>query len=244
VQRQAACILDGLPICRYVVDPLAPPHNLPPSADDDVSGRLKLARDNRGFTQIAVANRTKMVDPEKKGVSRTAIVGYEQGTSKPGLREIRLLCEVLKVSPNWLIFGTEDAAVATQASMELLPRGSDAALDGILRTAVVLLALKGHERDAIQSLALSLAGRQLGDMRLSALVFSSFAMRDAFRAALREYNVTPDMSLEEVAEKLSKGLHTTLGNRFKLDDEGGIINKENQLYPDPKPDEWENQTQD
>lgn len=44
---------------------------------------------------------------EDSGVSRSAIKGYETGRNMPGARELKLLCRVLKVSPNVLLFGTE-----------------------------------------------------------------------------------------------------------------------------------------
>lgn len=215
-----------------------------PGSDQAVSSRLKIAREDRAFTQGALANRTKMVDPEEKGISRTAIIGYEQGASKPGLREIKLLCEVLRITPNWLIYGTESAGVSSQPSMELLSSPKTDPLDGVMRTAIALTALKGHERDALQSLILSLAGRQLGDMRLSALLFTSNALHDAFWAALKGYwpDVERANSLEEIAEYLSQDLHTNAGNRFKLGEEGEILNEEAALYPDPKPSKFGNST--
>ena len=99
-----------------------------------------------------------MIDQEKRGISRTAIIGYEQGTSRPGLREIKLLCDVLRISPNWLIYGTDAAAVVAQPSMELLTLPPGHQIESLIRSAIVLMALKGHERDALQSLILSLAG--------------------------------------------------------------------------------------
>lgn len=44
---------------------------------------------------------------EDSGVSRSAIKGYETGRNMPGARELKLLCRVLQVSPNVLLFGTE-----------------------------------------------------------------------------------------------------------------------------------------
>jgi transcriptional regulator with XRE-family HTH domain len=41
------------------------------------------------------------------GISRTALIGYEVGRTNPGEREIRKLCDVLRVTPNQLLYGTE-----------------------------------------------------------------------------------------------------------------------------------------
>jgi transcriptional regulator with XRE-family HTH domain len=201
-----------------------------------VGHRLKTAREERGFTQGAVANRTKMIDPDKKGISRTAIVGYEQDTSKPGLREIRLLCEVLRISPNWLIYGSESAAVASLPSMELLSNSPSNQLVDVMSTALAMTALKGHERDAVQSLVLSLAGRQLGDMGLSSLMTTSWLLKSAFISALKEYvpEINESMTLEEIAKLIAEnGMISNAGNRFRLGEEGQVINPEQSVYPDP-----------
>jgi transcriptional regulator with XRE-family HTH domain len=200
----------------------------------DFGQRLRVAREERGFTQGAVATRAKMLDTEKKGISRTALVGYEAGTSKPGLREIVLLCEVLRVSPNWLIYGSESAPAASLPSMELLSRTPNK-IDDVLTTALALTALKGHERDALQSLALSLAARQLkGDLELSSLLGTGWLFRDAFRAALASYDpaLLEADDLNEVAAAIARGgMISNAGNRFRFDEEGNVLNPEDAVYP-------------
>jgi transcriptional regulator with XRE-family HTH domain len=213
--------------------------NAPPSAGKDVAERLRLAREERGLTQAGIATRTKMADPSGKGISRTAVIAYEQGSTSPGLRELKLLCDVLRVSPNWLVYGTEaSAAVAVQSSMEVMSRafGGDQ-LTVMLRTSLALMALKGHEREALQSLALSLAGRQLGDLRLSSLLLWAPMMRDGFVASLADALPAgfESMSAEDLAAHLaSEGGRTNMGNRFRLDDEGEVLNPGAALYPDPE----------
>jgi transcriptional regulator with XRE-family HTH domain len=209
-----------------------------------VGDRLRAAREEREFTQNAVANRTKMNDPEGKGISRTALIGYEQDVTNPGLREIKLLCTALTVSPNWLIYGSDSAPTVSLPSSELLRLGDKHAIDSIIRTAAVLLALKGHERDAIQTLALSLAGRQLGDARLSGLVFCVSFLRDAFLKTLQEYSdeISDATKIEELAEILSTGAATNHGNRLRFNDQGDILNPEQAVYPDPKITKIENST--
>lgn len=97
------------------------------------------------------------------------------------------------------------------------------------------MALKGHERDALQSLVLSLAGRQLGDGGLSSLLSSSWMMRDAFFAALKEYGteINLDDTLEEIAASLSNGLRTNQGTRFRLDENGDVLNSKIAIYDTP-----------
>lgn len=213
-----------------------PPTSEAAASDDaTVGARLKEAREERGFSQGAVANRTKMQDPEGKGISRTSLIGYEQGSSRPGLREIRLLCQVLLISPNWLIFGTESAADVTQPSREFFRGFGRRDLENIAKTSLALIALKGHERDALLNLALSLAGRQLGDARLAALLMMGQLVGDRLLQEVRVFvpEATEDTSLESIADSISRQAGTNQGTRLRIDvDEakvvGGIW-----TYPDP-----------
>ncbi len=49
----------------------------------------------------------------KTGLSRTVLINYEAGRHKPGARELRLLCDALEVSPNQLIYGSEEPHALT-----------------------------------------------------------------------------------------------------------------------------------
>ena len=64
-----------------------------------MASELIRARADMGYTQAHLA--------EVSGVSRSAIKAYETGRSVPGSRELRALCQALKVSPNKVIFGVE-----------------------------------------------------------------------------------------------------------------------------------------
>ncbi|MFZ7318331.1 helix-turn-helix domain-containing protein [Comamonas jiangduensis] len=202
--------------------------------EEEVAQRLRSAREDRGLTQSAVSTRTRLVDPNGKGVSRTALIGYENGSSRPGFRETRLLCTVLQISPNWLFFGTDTVFQATLPSLEAL-RTADS-LANALRAGIVISALKPHERDSLLSLALSLAGRQLGDMRLSGLLAFIGLLGSDFDAILKKY--LPDGSnpktLEELIEITSRGGASNFGNRLLFDEEGNAHGE--WMYPDPDPD--------
>ena len=209
-----------------------------PGADEDTAfaARLRAAREERNFTQGAVANRSKGLDREGRGVSRTALIAYEQGTTKPGIRELRLLCEVLHVTPNWLIYGTDSAAKASLASLEFLgSQKSD--LRDVLTLSLAILSLKGHERDSLLTLALSLAGRQLGDVHLSALMSWGFFLKDKLFELLKEDfpEGIEEITLEQLALKMAdSGFTTNGGNRFRLGEEGEILNPEAAMYPEPR----------
>lgn len=204
-------------------------------ADAALAQRLKEAREVRQLTQQAVATRSKWADPEGKGISRTALIGYEAGTSRPGARELRILCQTLVVSPNKLLFGTETPARTAHPALEGLDTHKPTIRQAV-ELAFVLAALKGHERDAIASIALSLAGRQLGDVRLSGLRLTAVAVAgDIERAMLAQLPDGADpasMTLEQIAEAVSMGSGANLGTNLQFDDDLDVVGVP--LYPDPR----------
>lgn len=198
--------------------------------ESGIGDRIRAAREARGLSQTSLAARTQLNDSTGKGVGRTVLFGYETGKFRPGAREIRLLCQALSVTPNWLILG--DEAASTQASLEMVRKRDWIAA---VRLAMAISVLKPHERASFQSLVLSLAGRQLGDMKLSALLtMGSMVARDSL-PKLESWmgEDVSDISLDELVTRVSDGLHTNVGNKLLLDpDEGDIVGGE-WLYRDP-----------
>lgn len=198
--------------------------------ESSIGDRIRAAREARGLSQTALAGRTKMADSTGKGVARTVLVGYESGNFRPGAREIRLICQALSVTPNWLILGAE--AANNQASMELVRQRDWIAA---VRLAMAISILKPHERAGFQSLVLSLAGRQLGDMKLSALLTMGGMIARATLPELKSWlgEDMDDVPLETLVLRSSDGMRTNVGNKLLLDeDEGDIVGGE-WLYPDP-----------
>lgn len=74
----------------------------------ELGRRIQEAREGVKLTQGELAELTKLADSESKGISRAVLSFYETGKSRPSPRELRILCEALRVSPNQLIYGTED----------------------------------------------------------------------------------------------------------------------------------------
>lgn len=70
------------------------------SLPDAVTVRIRQARERSGLSFSDLHKVT--------GISRTALHDYESGRTKPGSRELGLLCEAMRVTPNWLLFGTEE----------------------------------------------------------------------------------------------------------------------------------------
>jgi transcriptional regulator with XRE-family HTH domain len=206
------------------------------TSDIAIGRRIRDARDAKCLTQQQVSVRSKMVDADEKGVSRTALIGYEAGTSRPGARELRILCETLHVTPNFLIYGSEHPFQASHAALEGL-RTKRRALHKALQVAFVVMALKDHEKDALMSLALSLGGHQLGDERLSGLRgMAGLIAPDLIEKIRENVGLTSEqfdvMSMAEIAQHLSRGLSMNIGTKLQFSEDGDVIGGE-QTYPDP-----------
>lgn len=81
--------------------------------------RLKAAREAKGISQSDLHAKT--------GLSRTVLINYEAGRHKPGTRELRLLCDALEVSPNYLIYGTEETRHKSDSLADVVFSYGDAA---------------------------------------------------------------------------------------------------------------------
>lgn len=207
--------------------------------EDGIGSRLRAVREARGWSQTDVAHMTKELDPHRKGVSRTVIVGYEAGNFKPGAREIRLLCETLTVTPNWLIYGSDFAGGTEQASMEAARKNG---LFAAMRLALAIAVLKPHERSAFQSLVLSMAGRELGDRKLSNLFILAAGLAIPGVDKLQEHlGMDPqelmDKSISEVIEALVEkpiAHNSPWGNKLDFGEDGKGPGTGEWLYPEPK----------
>lgn len=181
----------------------------------EVGRRILEARNGLGLSQQGLHGRTKLHDPEGIGISRAVLSLYETGVNKPGAREIRILCETLKVTPNWLLYGVESPGKTIQPAFDFL-RGSELVVS--VRLAHAMLVLDPAERDAFASLLFSLLTRKLGDVGLSSLM--GIASMTADELLKKVYEVVgdeaKDMPLREVLDKFagtySTGVYTNWGN--------------------------------
>jgi transcriptional regulator with XRE-family HTH domain len=95
------------------------------TAPDEFASRLATKRQEICPNLTAFARQTKDKDPEGKGISRSALVEYERGTYRPGTRELRILCNALRVTPNFLIFGKEEPFAALPKSLQTIRQTAD-----------------------------------------------------------------------------------------------------------------------
>lgn len=109
-----------------------------PILENDIGLRIKAAREAHKLSQMDMHNRT--------GLSRTVLINYEAGRHKPGAREIRLICDTLQVSPNYLIYGTEEPhKIEEGLSQRLLHLSGGDAFMHLSVLVPVLAALLGHD---------------------------------------------------------------------------------------------------
>ncbi|GCL66372.1 helix-turn-helix domain-containing protein [Pseudaquabacterium pictum] len=122
--------------------------------EDQLGVRLQQAREEHRWTQGELAELTRSLDPDEKGVSRAVVSLYEAGTNRPSPREIRLLCEALRITPNFLIYGDDDPF---SALIEERRTGTRARHDpeGFAWMAHVMASLHHNHYDALMKLALS-----------------------------------------------------------------------------------------
>lgn len=75
-----------------------------------IGDRIKEARQRPAYdlSVEALSRLCRESDGEGQGITPTTLLRYEQGKVFPGAREIRILCDALDVSADWLLFGVEN----------------------------------------------------------------------------------------------------------------------------------------
>ncbi|MDZ4201455.1 MAG: helix-turn-helix transcriptional regulator [Gallionella sp.] len=188
-----------------------------PKADNlaaAIGRRLSQARSGLSLSQQAVSTRSAMLDADGVGISRATLSLYETGTNKPGAREILLLCEVLSISPNWLLFGSESPARSLQPTTLFLA-GDD--LDISSRLAIAILALNPTDRDSIANIVFSMITSKLGDVKLAAMMMMAQLLKDGLQAEVlglvgKDAKGLPlDQLIEKFIEKSTTGHGTNWG---------------------------------
>lgn len=107
------------------------------SIEDGIGIRLKAARESKGLTHSELHRVT--------GLSRMVISKYEAGLNKPGTRELRLICDALEVSPNQLIYGTEEPHKHAIGLADTLIGMGESAILPVTLIAPLLAAMLGKD---------------------------------------------------------------------------------------------------
>lgn len=105
--------------------------------EDGIGIRLKAARESKGLSQTDLHKLT--------GLSRTVLINYEACRHIPGARELRLLCDALEVSPNQLIYGTEEPHRQTTGLADAILSMGASAVMPVMILAPMLGAMLGKD---------------------------------------------------------------------------------------------------
>ena len=78
--------------------------------EDGIGERIKSARQRPGYdlSVEALSRLCRECDAQSQGITASTLLRYEQGKVLPGAREIRILCNALDVSADWLLTGDEN----------------------------------------------------------------------------------------------------------------------------------------
>lgn len=132
------------------------PGRLRAHPEKDLGARLRETRESKFLTQGELADLTKSLDSEEKGISRAVISLYEKGTNRPSPTELRMLCEALRITPNYLIYGDEDPFNESNEHYRLGTRDRHDP-EGYAWLAYVMAHIHHNHYDAVMKLVLDLA---------------------------------------------------------------------------------------
>jgi transcriptional regulator with XRE-family HTH domain len=83
----------------------APTSYTPP--EEGIGERIRARREELRLNYEELARLTAKCDYWGKGLSGVSLARYEKGEALPGARELRLLCESLRLPPEWLLLGVD-----------------------------------------------------------------------------------------------------------------------------------------
>lgn len=135
--------------------PPAQPGRLRNPPEADLGARIRDARETKFITQGELADLTKSLDADEKGISRAVISLYEKGVNRPSPKELRLLCEALRVTPNHLIYGDEHPFDTLQ-EYERLGTLDRKTPEGYAWLAYIMANIHHNHYDAVMKLVLDL----------------------------------------------------------------------------------------
>lgn len=105
------------------------------------------------------------------GISRTVLQGYEAGRFVPGALELKRLCQVLKVTPNRIIFGDEKPLEQKPLLASFI--GDVSKASGTAKLTVALQILSSEELSALLSLVESIVISRVGGAKKMEEMFAA-----------------------------------------------------------------------
>ncbi|MDD2894106.1 MAG: helix-turn-helix transcriptional regulator [Halothiobacillaceae bacterium] len=143
--------------------------------EDNFPKKLAELRESRGLRHDSLSELTKHADPQKRGIARTTLRGYELGITKPGIRELRILSQALGVSINRLVFGVDfspadNVAGSPSVKNSTILGAHDEDFIKLSRFVVAMFNVGEQERDTVYRVAAGLAAAKLGEVEYRKLM--------------------------------------------------------------------------
>jgi transcriptional regulator with XRE-family HTH domain len=132
---------------------------------------------------------------DKAGLSRSAVVHYEQGNAVPGGMELVKLAQALGKSPNYLLSGSDDFFKSESPDHALADDNPGVV---ITRTAICLQALDREVRESVSALLMNLVKAKLNKREFQEFTQAIEMVSQSIP------QMTPE--LETLADKTAQGI--------------------------------------
>lgn len=151
-----------------------------------IAERLRKARDELGLTQTDLA--------KTAGISRSAVVHYETAGTVPGGLELIKLSNVLNITPNYLLSGSETFLVSNKPEHVLATDNQELL---IARMSVCLLVLDKPVREKMSELLISMVQQKLSAEEFEVLMTAMDELGNALKGNAAEMEKMVDSILSE-----------------------------------------------
>lgn len=156
---------------------------------EQIAERLKRGRKALELTQEALA--------ERAGLGRSAVIHYEQGNAYPGALELIQLARALKLSPNYILSGS-DVFFPSSAPDRALAQDDINVMASMV--ALCMMVLGRETAEQVSALLMTLVKHKLSKSKLK--VFTS--MVDAIRASMPEMEKGVESIADTIAPKVER----------------------------------------
>lgn len=163
-----------------------------------VATELKTARARAGLSVAELHRRS--------GISRTVLQGYEAARFGPGTIELKKLCEELGVTPNRILFGSEQP-LDTKSTLESYIGPLDQAMN-IAKLGMIMQVLTATERNAVIALIEAIATPRLGGVEQIKVGMEGIGL------VLSDQFLRPDV-LKKFAEEVVDGAPENLKDQME-----------------------------
>lgn len=164
----------------------------------NIAERLKGAREAAKLTQASLAAHAD--------ISRSTIAHYEKGNVVPGGLELMKLAKALKVSPNYILSGSQDFFPSDAVEHSFADTEDDLNMQAY-RFSICLMILDREVRESISELLMNLVKSKLSeeDYRMFLQILSELdKMMPEFKTGIENLMAGKEEEFQKIAEKLEQ----------------------------------------